>query len=126
MKLRAAILEDNKQLLKDLKQSLEVTGLIEVVAWSCTSDEFREKVEATKPEAIILDIDLGPDGMTGIDVAHELKLPVLFVSGKTRDFLQGIEDLNLNSSITVEHVSKPISVEKLNKILPKFINEIRL
>lgn len=123
-KLKVAILEDSKQLLKDLKQNLEETDLVEVVAYATTSDEFLEKVAAAKPEALMLDIDLGGDSMNGLDIAHKLKLPVLFVSGKTKDFYQGIEDLNINSEISVEHISKPITIEKLKKILPKFINEI--
>jgi two-component SAPR family response regulator len=123
-KLKVAILDDNKHLLKDLKLSLEETGLVEVIAWSVDSEEFIEKVEQAKPEALILDIDLGPAERNGIGVAHKLKLPVLFISGKTPEFLHGLEELNLNSTNTVEHISKPVSLEKLKKILPKFTNEI--
>lgn len=123
-KLKVAILEDSKQLLKDLKQNLEETELVEVVAYATTSDEFFEKCSTVKPEALLLDIDLGGDSMNGLDIANKFKLPVLFVSGKTKDFYQGIEDLNINSEISVEHISKPITLEKLKKILPKFINEI--
>ena len=124
-KLKVAILEDNKLLLKDLKENLEATELVDVVAWASTSEEFMEKVKTNSPEAILLDIDLGGDSLNGLDIANKLKLPVLFVSGKTKDFYQGIEDLNINSEISVEHISKPITLEKLKKILPKFINEIR-
>jgi DNA-binding LytR/AlgR family response regulator len=123
-KLKVAILEDSKQLLKDLKENLEGTELVEVVAYATTSDEFFEKCSTVKPEALLLDIDLGGDSMNGLDIANKFKLPVLFVSGKTKDFYQGIEDLNINSEISVEHISKPITLEKLKKILPKFINEI--
>jgi DNA-binding LytR/AlgR family response regulator len=62
--------------------------------------------------------------MNGLDIANTLKLPILFVSGKTRDFYQNIEEININSNIAIEHISKPITPEKLKKILPKFINEI--
>jgi len=125
-KLKVAILEDNKELLKDLKLQLEDTNLVEVVAFSTTSKEFLEKIKNGSPEALILDIDLGRDNLSGIDIANKIKLPVLFVSGKTRDFIQNIEDLNLNLEIIVEHLTKPITLDKLNKILPKFISEIRL
>lgn len=123
-KLKVAVLEDNKQLLKDLKQNLEDTELVEVVAWATSSEEFFKKISENKVDALLLDIDLGGDSMNGLDVAEKLKLPVLFVSGKTRDFYQGIEDLNINSEISVEHITKPITLEKLKKILPKFIQEI--
>ena len=36
MKTKVAILEDNKELLKELKQTLEETALVEVVAWATT------------------------------------------------------------------------------------------
>lgn len=123
-KLKVAILEDNPHLLKDLKESLEETTLVEVVAYATTSNEFLDKVAVAKPEALLLDIDLGGDSMNGLDIATKLKLPVLFVSGKTIEFNHGIEELNMNSSIPVQHISKPITSEKLKKILPKFINEI--
>jgi DNA-binding LytR/AlgR family response regulator len=123
-KLKVAILEDNTHLLKDLKESLEETSLVEVVAYATTSSEFLDKVSNTKPEALLLDIDLGGDSMNGLDIANKLKVPVLFVSGKTIEFNHGIEELNMNTSIPVQHISKPITSDKLKKILPKFINEI--
>jgi len=122
-KLKVAILEDSPILLKDLKENLEETGLIEVITWATNSEEFLAKAEKTKPEALILDIDLNGDSMNGIDVANKLKLPVLFCSGKTRDYIQGIENLDSNFTIPVFHISKPITTEKLEKILPKFINQ---
>ena len=97
---------------------------MEVVAFATGSDEFLRKVNSNKPEALVLDIDLAGDSMSGLDIANKLKLPVLFASGKTKDFISGIEDLNVNSDMPVEHISKPITAEKLKKILPKFIAEI--
>lgn len=123
-KLRVAILEDNKELLKDLKQNLEETRLVTVSVWAHNSEEFIQKMSASVVDALLLDIDLGGDSMSGLDIANKFKLPVLFVSGKTKEYYQNIEDLNINTSITVEHITKPITLDKLNKILPKFIKEI--
>jgi DNA-binding LytR/AlgR family response regulator len=123
-KLKVAILEDSPMLLKSLEEDLEETQIVEVIVRATNSTEFLEKINATKADALVLDIDLGGDSMTGLDIATNLKLPVLFVSGKTRDFYIGIEELNINSTIPVEHISKPITLDKLKKILPKFINEI--
>lgn len=111
-------------LLKSLEEDLSETQLVEVIVRATNSIEFLKKINLTKADALVLDIDLGGDSLTGLDIATNLKLPVLFVSGKTRDFYQGIEELNINSTIPVEHISKPITLEKLKKILPKFINEI--
>lgn len=123
-KLKVAILEDCKNLLKDLKTNLEATNLVEVVAFAQSSEEFLEKISHNKTDAIILDIDLGGDSMNGLDIANQVKLPVLFVSGKTRDFYQNIENFNINSNYPVEHLTKPVSLEILKKLLPKFIAEI--
>lgn len=40
-KLKVAILEDNAHLLKELKTSLEDTGLVEVIAYARDSEDFR-------------------------------------------------------------------------------------
>lgn len=125
-KLKVAILEDNKLLLKDLKENLENSGLVEVVAYALDTEELFDKIKSCTPEALILDIDIGSDSMNGLDVASKLQLPVLFVSGKTRDFFLNIEELNANSENIVEHLTKPITLNKLNKTLPKFIKQIRL
>ena len=125
-KLKVAILEDSKLLLKELKENLDATGLVEVVVWALNTDELFDKIKRQTPEALILDIDISGDSMNGIDVANRLNLPVLFVSGKTKDFYQGIEELNLNTEKIVDHISKPITQDKLKKILQKFIKQIQL
>ncbi|TVR83256.1 MAG: response regulator [Chitinophagaceae bacterium] len=125
-KLKVAILEDNKELLKDLKENLDETNLVEVVAWASKSEELLEKVKNAQPEALILDIELIGDSMSGLDVAQRLDLPVLFVSGKTKDYYRGIEDLNISSAKVIEHITKPITLDKLKKILPKFIKSIQV
>lgn len=122
--LKVAVLEDNKELLKDLLVNLKETNLVEVVFSATNSTEFLEKIPSSSVEALILDIELCNDSMSGIDVANKVKLPVLFVSGKSRDFIDRIEDLNLNHDFPIESIMKPTSQEKLNKILTKFINRI--
>lgn len=124
-KLKVAILEDNALFLKDLEEDLTETNLVEVCVRANNSSEFLEKVNSTNIEALILDIDLVGDSMNGLGIATRLQLPVLFVSGKTHEFYQGIEELNMNSSIPVEHITKPITSSKLGKILPKFISAIQ-
>jgi len=125
-KLKVAILEDNQELLKDLKKDIEDTQLAEVVFWATNSKDFLDKSKLNNVEALILDIELCGDSMSGIDVANKLKLPVLFISGKSKDFIDRIEDLNVNYDFPVESLMKPVSLEKLTKILTKFKNRIRL
>lgn len=123
-KLKAGILEDNKLLLKELKMNLEETGLVSVVVFGHDANDFVEKVRASDVDALVLDIDLIGDSMSGLDVASLLNKPVLFASGKTRDYINEIEHHNLNSDTPVEHVTKPVTLDKLRLILPKFIQRI--
>ncbi len=123
-KLKVAVLEDNMELLKDLIENLKETNQVEVTLFATNSSDFLEKIKSNPVEALILDIDLAGDSMSGIDVANKLKLPVLFISGKSRDFIDRIEDLNLNHDFPIESIMKPTSQDKLNKILIKFISRI--
>jgi DNA-binding LytR/AlgR family response regulator len=124
-KLKVAILEDSPLLLEEMRYMLRDTKLVDVVVASQTCEEFIQKVKQTKVDALILDIDISGDSMSGMDVAYHLKLPVLFASGKTKDNLEGIEDLTLEDWSIVEHLTKPIKKEKLERMLPLFIEQIR-
>ena len=125
-KLKAALLEDSPSILKDLKMELEDTGLVQVVAWATNSADFLDKVRVTQPDILLLDIDLNGDGMSGLDVAMKLKLPVLFVSGKLRENIDRLSELNQHlKEVPVTFVTKPITADKLNAILPKFIQQVR-
>lgn len=119
-----AVLEDNKELLKNLVRNLKDTKLVTVVAHATTSIELFDKIEKQKPDALILDIELNGDSMNGIDVANVLKLPVLFVSGKTRDFDSEIQDLEINNDIPVHRISKSKLNNGLHKLLEKLIADV--
>ena len=125
MKIKVAILEDDKELLKENASLLEETGKVEVVVKDFLSSSFIEKVKSNDIDAIILDIDLAGDTMSGIDVAAVLKKPTIFISGKTKDFIKEIEEINIDSDKPVEHITKPITKNKLDKILDKFIRNLK-
>lgn len=123
-KIKIAILEDNKLLLKDLKKDFEKTELVEVVACATNSSDFIDKVKAEMPDAIAVDIELPGDSMNGVDVANMLELPTLWVSGNTRDYIDRIVELNLKPAVITEILSKPITDSKINGILPKFVERV--
>jgi CheY-like chemotaxis protein len=126
-KLKVAVLEDVRDLLEDLIESLKETGLVEVLVKAMNSNDLLARVrEEAHIDLLILDIDLGADSRSGIDVARKLKMPVLFVSGNTKENLEKLEELNLEFAFPVEHIMKPVSVSKLNRIIPKLAEEIRL
>jgi DNA-binding LytR/AlgR family response regulator len=125
-KLKVAILEDSKVLLKDLKQMLDDIDLVEVVAAATTSEDFLTKVGDTTPDALLLDIDLNGDGMNGLDIARKLKLPVLFLTGKMASYFAEMPELDADiGHAPLKYLTKPITTDKLNSVLPKFIHEVR-
>jgi DNA-binding LytR/AlgR family response regulator len=124
IKLKVAILEDNKEQLKDRKMNLEENGLAKVVVWSTNSTDFIEKVSIEKPDALLLDIDLGNDSMTGLDVAYKLKLPVMFVSGHNAKNLKDIESLQREFDFPVEHITKPFTEKDFIKTATRFLKEV--
>lgn len=122
--LKVALLEDNKDQLKDRKINLEENGLAKVVVWSTNSSDFIEKVNNEKPDALLLDIDLGNDSMTGLDVAYKLKLPVMFVSGHNAKNLKDIESLQREFDFPVEHITKPFTDKDFIKTATRFLKEV--
>jgi DNA-binding LytR/AlgR family response regulator len=124
-KLKVAILEDEEFLLKDLKMNLEETGLVDIVFYALSAKDFNQKMEIHKPEALLLDIDLRGESVTGLDIAGRYKLPVLFISGKTNQFNTELEDLDTNFDFTVMRLRKPVAQDALVRTLKKFIKEIR-
>jgi len=123
-KLKVAILEDNKDQLKDRKMNLEENGLAKVVVWSTNSNDFIEKVNNEKPDAMLLDIDLGNDSMTGLDVAYKLELPVMFVSSHNAKNLKEIEFLQREFDFPVEHITKPFTEKDFIKTATRFLKEV--
>ncbi|MBN9293285.1 MAG: LytTR family transcriptional regulator DNA-binding domain-containing protein [Flavobacteriia bacterium] len=131
MKVKVALLEDDGILLADHKNKIEETGLAEVIVFSDNSQDFIRQVEEKSAviKALVLDIELDGDSMSGLEVASLLKKPVLFISGKFKDkieYLNGIEAINLDNEFPVEFILKPATPDRLKKILEKLFDQIYL
>jgi DNA-binding LytR/AlgR family response regulator len=124
MKWKVAILEDDQYQLKDLKETLSSLKEVEVVAWSTGSIEFMSKVAESFPDVIIVDINLNGDPASGIQVAHRLKLPVIFASGNNAAYLKDIEILKRDHDLLVDHITKPIREEDLIKTVVRFLRDL--
>jgi len=125
-KLNVAILEDNEDLRFDLHSEIEDKNIANVIESHAEAKLFIEKVKLKKDQIdlLILDIELLGQNTNGIEVATILKKPVLFISGKSVDYLSQIEDINLDSDFPVESIIKPATVDKLKKVFKKIIDEI--
>lgn len=126
--LKLALLEDSVVLLKDLQSHIEENRLGSVVFSSTNSEDFLEKMksQSSKIDALILDIDLAGDSMSGIDVANCARdKPILFITGKTRDYIDQIETLKFKKDVPVEFMTKPLDVEKLINLFGKFEKSVK-
>ena len=125
-KQKAALLDDNKEQLQLNQQMLEKFGIISVVS-SCTSAKtFLQDVKTSQPEILFLDLNLGDSYMTGMEVAFQLKLPVLFVSSNTAQYIKEIEKLKRDYELCVDHITKPFTEQEFIKTTQRFLKEVEL
>jgi DNA-binding LytR/AlgR family response regulator len=123
-KLKAALLDDNKEQLCKNQLMLESTGLIDVVLACTSAKNFQEEAKYISPEILFLDLNLGDSYMTGIEVAFDLKLPVLFVSSNTGQYIKEIEMLKRNHDLCVDHITKPFTEQEFLKTTTRFLKEV--
>ena len=108
MFLKAALLDDNKEQLLKNQQLLEQLRLSVVLA--CTNSQaFLNDVKTVQPEILFFDLNLGDSYMTDMEVAFELRLPVLFVSSNTAQYIKEMERLKRDFDVCVDHLTKPFS-----------------
>jgi CheY-like chemotaxis protein len=123
-KIKAALLDDNKEQLALNQQMLESYGLVSVVS-SCTSAKtFLEEIKNSQPEVLFLDLNLGDSYMTGMEVAFQLKIPVLFVSSNTAQYIKEIEKLKRDYDLCVDHITKPFTEQEFIKTTQRFLKEV--
>jgi CheY-like chemotaxis protein len=125
-KIKVALLDDNKEQLILNQQMLESLGTVGVVASCALAKEFLEKIKSAQPEILFLDLNLGDSYMTGMEVAFLLKLPVLFVSSNTAQYIKEIERLKRDYDICVDHITKPFTEQEFIKTTQRFLKEVEL
>ncbi|EPE9901119.1 Two-component system response regulatory protein, LytTR family [Flavobacterium psychrophilum] len=125
-KLKAALLDDNKEQLQLNQQMLENYSLVSVVSSCASSKTFLEEVKLSRPEILFLDLNLGDSYMTGMEVAFQLKMPVLFVSSNTGEYIKEIEKLKRDYDLCIDHITKPFTEQEFIKTTQRFLKEVEL
>ncbi|MBQ0909757.1 response regulator [Flavobacterium sp. F-328] len=125
-KFKAALLDDNKEQLKLNQLVLESISSFEVVASCSSAKVFLKEIKISQPEILFLDLNLGDSYMTGMEVAFQLKLPVMFVSSNTSQYIKEIESLKRDYDICVDHITKPFTEQEFIKTAQRFLKEIEL
>ncbi len=110
------IIDDEKIILESLKMFLTEKGY--EVETAASAAEGREKLEACKPDAAIMDIRL-PDG-DGLDILRELKgrdsnVPVIMITA-FHDMDSTVKAIKLGAA---EYITKPIDVDELEKAVSR-------
>ena len=72
MKIRVSIVEDNVRLRGSLTKLIDISEGFECVSQHATAEAALAELPRTKPDVILMDINL-PGGMNGVDCVHELK-----------------------------------------------------
>lgn len=88
---RIALLEDNSRQLEKLESYLSQIPHVEIVLKSKSSAHFFDEVDTVQPEILVADLTLN-DSMNGVEVAQEVKLPVMFM-GDVKEYVREIENL---------------------------------
>lgn len=123
---KVALLDDNKEQVQLNKEYLEKLGNVAVVTACFESKSFLKEVKISKPDVLVLDLNLGDSYMNGMEVAYELKLPVIFVSSNTAQYVKEMEDLKREFSVCVDHLTKPFSENDFKKTMNRFLQEVTL
>lgn len=124
--LKAALLDDNVEQLQINKAYLEQLGVVNVVTTCLEAKSFLNEVAESKPDILVLDLNLGDSYMTGMEVAYQLKLPVIFVSSNTSQYIKEMESLKRDFNICVDHLTKPFTETEFKKTLSRFFTEVQL
>ena len=122
--MKIALLDDNLEQLEKNRKFLQ-TLPVEIVTASTTAKGFLQEVKATKPDVLVLDLNLGDSYMTGMEVAFELKLPVLFASSNTPEYVRDMERLKREELLCVDHITKPFTEIEFQKTFARFLQEIK-
>jgi len=72
--LRVVVAEDHYLVREGVRQALEESGEVEVVATVGSAEELDHVVDRERPDAVVTDIRMPPDHRTeGIDAAHRIR-----------------------------------------------------
>jgi CheY-like chemotaxis protein len=121
--MRILLVDDDALVRRELERVLRQRG--HDVCWSATGEGALLLLRSEQPDVMILDMKLGPGGMSGWDVAREQRLdpttraiPIIVLSGMApadvRAGAHAVEDA-LAGSILI--LGKPCDVDLLDRAL---------
>jgi CheY-like chemotaxis protein len=113
---RVLVIEDNRDAAESLRLILEMAGHDVAVAYS--GEEGLSRADEMVPEVVLCDLGL-PAGMSGLDVARELRarhtgaIALVALTGHSgADVLREVREAGFD-----KHVVKPIDLAALSKLV---------
>lgn len=122
--MKLALLDDNPEQLA-INQKYLAHLPVDVVTACLDAKSFLQEAKVSKPDILVLDLNLGDSYMTGMEVAYELKLPVLFASSNTPQYIREMENLKRDFSLCVDHITKPFTELEFKKTTERFLQEVQ-
>lgn len=113
MKERILVVDDDKEILELVKDTLEISGFSVITARG--ADSAMEKIEAVQPSIAILDLNL--PGINGFELTRIIKkdrktknIPIILMSAKFTDTQSIVTGL---SSGADDYIAKPFDIDVL-------------
>ena len=120
---RIALLEDSNRQLEKLQSYLSTIPHVDLVLKCSNSEDLLVEAQTVHPEILVTDLKLLNDSMNGLEVAEDLKIPVMFI-GDVKEYVREIENLKRDADICVDHITKPFSEEQFVKSFKRFLHEV--
>jgi CheY-like chemotaxis protein len=125
MKTTVLVVDDNKDILFSVKESLEEDPSYSVVC-AASGKECLEMLSSLKPDVILIDVMM-PE-MDGFEVAARIKtneaaknIPVMFLTAKTDNLSKGI-----GKTMSSEYIEKPFDPSDLKRRIENTIKKRRM
>jgi CheY-like chemotaxis protein len=124
---RITVVNDNPEFLALMRDILEDDRYVTVTVDGDQPDAL-ERIRASRPDLLIIDLRLGTDGVHGWDIAQEVRrdpgldaLPVLVLSGDVATLREIEEDLAATQHTA--GMAKPFGIDELERTIQRLLAE---
>ncbi len=127
MTMKVLVVEDDPANRETLRKLLEAENYAVCLAWTCSGALRQLTLE--NPDLVLLDIDLGEEVLSGIDVARVMggdaswrRIPIIVTSGiPTDEIRERARGADAFSGLRAMVVQKPIDTEVLLREMRKML-----
>lgn len=114
-KLRVVILDNESTPLELLRIYLGRLKDVSIVGEYMDPLKFLGAAPQLEFDLLISDIEM--PGMTGLELAKQIPQKVIFVTGKAREFAEGILHASLELDNVIKAIPKPVKFDSLSKVI---------